>query len=139
MICVERTYLECVIPEKNRKAYYRLVAGQDLFGLKLIRSWGRIGTQEKIRLQERFQNREEMNKAYRRIICTRLSHGYVVKELGQRWWAKTKETFEQQRKTHEQQTQEVERINQKEDTDIQGYCLAPNTCRGFGFNFEKHQ
>jgi hypothetical protein len=36
MICVEQVYLECVIPENNRKAFYRLVAGQDLFGLKPI-------------------------------------------------------------------------------------------------------
>ena len=79
MIYIEKTYLECIKPEKNRNAYYRIMAGQDLFGPKLLRSWGRIGTKEKIRLQERFISRKEIEKVYRRIISTRLSHGYVVK------------------------------------------------------------
>ena len=86
MICFEQLYLECKIPEKNRNAFYRLMAGKDLFGHKLIRSWGRIGTKEKIRLQERFPSQEEMTKTYRRILSIRLSHGYIVKqgkEIGQ--------------------------------------------------------
>jgi len=79
MICVDKTYLECVNPEKNRKVYYRIMAGQDLFGLVLIRCWGRIGTHEKIRMKERFTDLDELGKVCRRIISTRLSHGYVVK------------------------------------------------------------
>ena len=78
MICIVQTYLECVIPERNRKAYYRLMAGQDLFGLKLMRSWGRIGAKERIRIQERFASQQEILKAYERILNLRLSHGYVV-------------------------------------------------------------
>lgn len=80
MICVEQIYLECVIPEKNRKAFYRLMTGQDLFGLKLIRCWGRIGTLEKMRLQERFTDWDELKKARARILSVRLAHGYIVKE-----------------------------------------------------------
>ena len=79
MICIGHTYLECIIPERNRKAYYRLMAGQDPFGLKLIRSWGRIGAKERIRIQERFSSQKEILKAYDRILNLRLSHGYVVK------------------------------------------------------------
>ena len=79
MIYVEHIYLECVIPEKNRNAYYRIMSGQDLFGFKLIRSWGRIGTSEKVRLQKRFTSEKEMKKVVRRILNVRLAHGYIVK------------------------------------------------------------
>jgi predicted DNA-binding WGR domain protein len=80
MIHAEQIYLECVIPEKNRNAYYRMMSGQDLFGFKLIRCWGRIGTQEKIRLQKRFARHDEMKRAYQRILSVRLAHGYTIKE-----------------------------------------------------------
>ena len=79
MIDVEQIYLECVLPEKNKQAYYRLIAGRDLFGLKLIRTWGRIGTKERPRHQERFVNLEEMQQRIQRILQKRLSHGYVKK------------------------------------------------------------
>ena len=79
MIYYEHSYLVCVIPEKNKNAYYRLIAGHDLFGHKLIRSWGRIGSNEKIRHQERFSSKDELSKAYRRILKVRFSHGYKVK------------------------------------------------------------
>lgn len=79
MIDVEQIYLECVLPEKNKQAYYRLIAGRDLFGLKLIRTWGRIGTRERPRQQERFVKLEEMQQRIQRILQNRLSHGYVQK------------------------------------------------------------
>ncbi len=83
MICIEQIYMECVKPERNKCAYYRLVAGRDLFGFKLIRSWGRLGTKESPRHQERFINTAEMEKSFRRIIKKRLSHGYTatIKEI----------------------------------------------------------
>ena len=80
MINTEQIYLECVIPERNRNAYYKIISGQDLFGFKLIRCWGRIGTQEKIRLQKRFADHEKMNKDYQRILSIRLAHGYTIKK-----------------------------------------------------------
>jgi len=85
MINGEQIYLECVIPEKNRNAFYRIMSGQDLFGHKLIRSWGRIGTQEKIRLQKRYESREEMRKVFQRIVSIRLAHGYIIKEQAQKF------------------------------------------------------
>jgi predicted DNA-binding WGR domain protein len=79
MIAIEHDYLECIHLEKNRNAFYRLIACRDLFGLKLIRTWGRIGTKERIRMQERFDNLEDLEKAYRKIIGIRRSHGYAIK------------------------------------------------------------
>lgn len=38
MICLD-IQMECVKPERNRKAFYRLTAMQDLFGYKLTRHW----------------------------------------------------------------------------------------------------
>jgi predicted DNA-binding WGR domain protein len=80
MIGIAHEYLECVLLEKNRNAFYRLIACRDLFGFKLIRIWGRIGTREKIRMQERFTDQEELKKAYRKIMAIRHSHGYVIKK-----------------------------------------------------------
>ena len=78
MICTEHIYMECVQPEKNKRAYYRLVAGRDLFGFKLIRSWGRLGTKESPRHQERFLGLEDMQRNIQRIVRTRRSHGYIA-------------------------------------------------------------
>jgi len=70
--------LECVIPEKNRKAFYRLVATKDLFSYKLIRRWGRIGTKGQPGQLERFVDQVEMAQGLRRIVRKRLSHGYII-------------------------------------------------------------
>ena len=79
MICIEQIYMECVKPERNKYAYYRLVAGHDLFGFKLIRSWGRLGTKESPRHQERYIGLEDMQRNIQRIVRTRKLHGYIAR------------------------------------------------------------
>jgi len=81
MICQKAAYLECRIPEKNRAAFYNLVAGRDLFGLILIRHWGRIGTRGQPKLKQRFESEKEMMREFDRIMCCRFKHGYSVKNL----------------------------------------------------------
>jgi len=71
-------HLECINPEKNRMAFYRLTAMQDLFGYKLVRQWGRIGTKGQPRQTERFSEQVTMAQGLRRIVRTRLLHGYVI-------------------------------------------------------------
>jgi len=78
MICIEQTYLECIKPERNKRAYYRLVIGYDLFGLKVIRSWGRIGTKERPRRNDRVNNLDEARKLAGKVLKTRYAHGYTV-------------------------------------------------------------
>ncbi|MBV5330136.1 MAG: WGR domain-containing protein [Chlorobium sp.] len=73
--------MECVNPERNRKAFYRLIAMQDLFGFKLMRHWGRIGTKGQPGQSERFADQEGMAKGLRRIVRTRLAHGYVISSV----------------------------------------------------------
>jgi len=73
--------MECVKPERNRKAFYRLTAMQDLFGYKLVRQWGRIGTKGKPGQSERFEDQAGMAKGLRRIVRTRLAHGYVISSV----------------------------------------------------------
>jgi predicted DNA-binding WGR domain protein len=70
--------LECVIPEKNRKAFYRLVATKDLFSYKLICHWGRIGTKGQPGQLERFVDKVKMAQGLLRIVRKRLSHGYII-------------------------------------------------------------
>ena len=73
--------MECVKPERNRKAFYHLVATKDLFSYKLIRRWGRIGTKGQPGHSERFADQEAMAKGLRRIVRTRLAHGYVISSV----------------------------------------------------------
>jgi predicted DNA-binding WGR domain protein len=47
------------MPEKNRKAFYRLVAAKDLFSYKLIRRWGRLGTKGQLGQSERFADQAD--------------------------------------------------------------------------------
>jgi predicted DNA-binding WGR domain protein len=70
--------MECVIPDKNRKAFYRLVTTKDLFSYKLIRRWGRIGTKGQPGQSERYADQEGMAKGLRRIVRKRLAHGYII-------------------------------------------------------------
>ena len=78
MVCIEQTYLECIKPERNKRAFYRLVIGYDLFGLKVVRSWGRIGTKERPRRNERVNDIDEAHKIANKVLKTRFSHGYVI-------------------------------------------------------------
>ena len=80
MICIESVYLECRIPERNRSAFYHLVAGRDLFGLILIRHWGRIGTRGQPKLKYRFDSEEKMMREFRRILQVRYRHGYRLEQ-----------------------------------------------------------
>jgi predicted DNA-binding WGR domain protein len=73
--------MECVIPNKNRKAFYHLVATKDLFSYKLTRRWGRIGSKGQPGHSERFTDQEAMAKGLRRIVRTRLAHGYVISSV----------------------------------------------------------
>ncbi len=70
--------MECVIPEKNRKAFYHLIAMEDLLGYKLERHWGRIGTKGQPLQTERFSEQADMAQSLRRIVRKRMAHGYNI-------------------------------------------------------------
>jgi len=80
MIFLENTYLECRIPEKNKEAFYQIIAGHDLFGLVLIRHWGRIGTKGQPKLKSRFESEDELMREYLRVLKTRFKHRYLPVE-----------------------------------------------------------
>jgi len=77
MICIKNIYLECRIPEQNRAAFYRLIACRDLFGLILIRHWGRIGTKGQPILRHRFKTESELMKEFDRVLNKRIQHQYI--------------------------------------------------------------
>ncbi|MBA3007015.1 MAG: WGR domain-containing protein [Desulfocapsa sp.] len=77
MSCLD-IHMECVIPDKNRKAFYRLTAMQGLLNYTLIRRWGRIGTKGQPGQSDRFTDQVDMAQELRRIVRKRLSHGYVI-------------------------------------------------------------
>ncbi|MDD2462489.1 MAG: WGR domain-containing protein [Desulfobulbus sp.] len=78
MICIEQTYLECIKPAQNKRAYYRLVVGYDLFGPKVMRSWGRIGTKERPRRCDRTASMDEAREIANQVLKTRFAHGYAI-------------------------------------------------------------
>ena len=78
MICLKSARLECRIPERNKSAFYHMVAGRDLFGLVLIRHWGRIGTKGQPKLRHRFKTKSELMKEFDRVLKKRMQHQYFV-------------------------------------------------------------
>lgn len=70
-------YMECINPDKNRKAFYRLISTHDLFTCVLIRHWGRIGARGRLRV-DRFDNETDMKQSEGQIIRKRLLHGYSL-------------------------------------------------------------
>ncbi|SHO52027.1 WGR domain-containing protein [Desulfopila aestuarii] len=77
MIFKKRTYFECIIPEENRRAFYEITIGQDLFGYIIIRHWGRIGTKGQPKKQQRFVEEDEMLIEFERLYNERVKHQYV--------------------------------------------------------------
>ena len=64
---LKRQHFECIIPELNKKAFYDIIAGHDLFGYILIRRWGRIGTKGQPHMRQRFRNKKEMLGAFEKV------------------------------------------------------------------------
>ncbi len=79
MKIIKKKDLECRIPEKNRNAFYTIIAGRDLFGWLLVRHWGRIGTKGQPKLRKRFSTEEEIRCEFDRVIEKRYSHHYKSK------------------------------------------------------------
>lgn len=77
MIYQKKTYFECVIPERNKRAFYELIGGQDLFGYVLIRRWGRIGTKGQPVMRQRFSCESEMLQEFHRVQKRRLKREYA--------------------------------------------------------------
>ncbi len=71
-------HMESVVPDKNRKAFYCLIATQDLFNYKLTRAWGRIGTKGQLGRSKRFTDQTAMAQGLRKIVRKRMSHGYFI-------------------------------------------------------------
>lgn len=78
MIIHRQENFECIIPERNKSAFYLMVAGRDLFGYILIRRWGRIGTKGQPKLQMRFTTEEDLFQEYNRVRKERLKREYRV-------------------------------------------------------------
>ncbi len=79
MICQKKAYYECIVPERNKRAFYELVAGKDLFGFVMIRRWGRIPGRGTCKRQD-FREKEEMLKEYEHIHRKRIKYEYVHPE-----------------------------------------------------------
>ena len=77
MVCHKYSYYVCIIPDRNKRAFYELFAGKDLFGFVLTRRWGRIGTRGQPKIKQRFIEETEMLKEYKRVHRERVKHGYI--------------------------------------------------------------
>ena len=91
MQTIRHIHLECIDPSRNRRAFYEIRAETDLFGLIIIRRWGRIGTRGHPPLKMRFKTQDELQEEFDRILAVRLSRNYQIcrqKEEGEgaEWW-----------------------------------------------------
>jgi predicted DNA-binding WGR domain protein len=70
--------LLCVVPERNRRRFYRIEISQGLWCPLVIRAWGRIGSTVKVKLD--FHNSlEEALAGANKLLGKRLRRGYSVK------------------------------------------------------------
>ena len=77
MDCHKYAYYVCISPDRNKKAFYELFAGKDLFFFILIRRWGRIGTKGLTGKKQRFLEETGMLKEYDRVHQERIKRGYL--------------------------------------------------------------
>jgi predicted DNA-binding WGR domain protein len=69
-------HLEQIDPSRNRARFYRMEVGRDLFGVwTLHRSWGRIGTNGRARI-ESYASRAEAVTAWDRLAWAKRRRGY---------------------------------------------------------------
>ncbi len=69
---------ERVVPEKNSRREYAIAITQDLFGAwTLVRTWGRIGGQQRTKVTP-FPDRDDAAVLAGRLARRRLSRGYRV-------------------------------------------------------------
>jgi len=77
MLYHKREYFVCIIPQKNKFAFYELIAARDLFGFIVVRHWGRIGTKGQPAKQQRFADEHGMMKEFDRVYRERIGHKYI--------------------------------------------------------------
>lgn len=80
MQILKLAYLECIIPSLNRRAFYLIQAEVDLYGLMLVRRWGRIGTKGSRPLKVRFENKEDLLAEFARVLKVRFSRKYILRK-----------------------------------------------------------
>lgn len=78
MHILKEAYLECVLPEKNRRSFYRIMAVKDLFGIKLERQWGRIGTKGRTMPGQRFACMDDLMALFEEVLKIRFKHDYRI-------------------------------------------------------------
>ncbi len=75
----ERASLARIRPERNEWRYYRMEVWPDLFGRALlVRHWGRIGTQGRMRLDQHTDAGAAVN-ALAAIVRSKTRRGYGVR------------------------------------------------------------
>jgi predicted DNA-binding WGR domain protein len=75
----ERVSLARVRPERNEWRYYRMEVWPDLFGRALlVRNWGRIGTQGRMRLDPHVDAGAAVN-ALAAIVRSKTKRGYGLR------------------------------------------------------------
>ena len=75
----ERASLARIRPERNEWRYYRMEVWPDLFGrARLVRHWGRIGTQGRMRLDPHTDAGAAVN-ALAAIVRSKTRRGYGVR------------------------------------------------------------
>ncbi|MCA9332090.1 WGR domain-containing protein [Candidatus Saccharibacteria bacterium] len=74
-------YLKRIEPERNIRRFYYIGWHPMLYGMAVIRIFGRIGGQHQMMTPAIFSSLDEAWPLIRQTIRTRLRHGYVVASL----------------------------------------------------------
>lgn len=73
-------YLESVDTGRNRRRWYRLTAEADLFGGRVVRRWGRIGSRGR-RMEQACHTYAEAVREVERVLRVRCRHGYAERPI----------------------------------------------------------
>ena len=68
----------CLVPEKNRRRFYRIEVTQGLWCPLVVRAWGRIGCSVRVKL-DFYDSLEKALAGANRLLAIRLRRGYHVK------------------------------------------------------------
>jgi predicted DNA-binding WGR domain protein len=70
--------LQCVIPEKNRRRFYRLEIAQGLWCPMVIRAWGRIGCSVRVKIDFFEEGLDEALAKANKLLAKKIRRGYKI-------------------------------------------------------------
>jgi predicted DNA-binding WGR domain protein len=70
--------MQCIIPEKNRRRFYRIEVTQGLWCPLVVRAWGRIGCSVRVKVDFIEEGIEQALSTANKLLAKRIRRGYKI-------------------------------------------------------------